>query len=74
MCMYNELAVSRGFKYWTVIYPEEGSETFPVALYQSPTADVQAILGAAYAAERAFPPAPTATDHWYKTICAWKKK
>ena len=74
MCMYNELAAQRGFKYWTVIYPEEPTETFPIALYQTPNEDVRRILGNEYSAERAFPPAPVSVERWYQTICAWKRK
>ena len=69
MCMYNDLAVKRGFRYWTVVYPEESSETFPIAFYHDPNEDLAKLLGADYVRERAFPPAPTPVEKWHKTIC-----
>jgi len=73
MCMYNDLAAKRGFKYWTVIYPEEPTETFPIALYQEPHANLSSILGADYVAERAFPPQPMPVGKWNEKLCAWVK-
>jgi hypothetical protein len=75
MCIFNDLALKRGFKYWLVVYPEEPNETFPIGLYHSPQDDPLAILGDEYADDRAFPPAsePMSTDMWSQTLCAWKK-
>lgn len=73
MCMYNDLAAKRGFKYWTVIYPDEPMETFPIALYQNPYENVEKLLGSDYAKERAFPPEPMSVDKWRQTLCAWMK-
>ena len=73
MCMYNDLAVKRGFKYWTVIYPEAPNETFPIAFYQSADDNVKSLLGSDYVQDRAFPPHPAPTEKWYQTLCGWMK-
>jgi hypothetical protein len=71
--MYNDLAAKRGFKYWTVVYPDEPREAFPIALYNDPSESVEKILGADYAKGRAFPPVATPTTKWYETLCGWMK-
>lgn len=73
MCMYNDLAAKRGFKYWTVIYPLEPSETFPIAFYQAESENVSKLLGADFVAERAFPPLPVSVEKWYEKLCQWAK-
>jgi len=69
MCMYNDLAAKRGFAYWTVIYPEEPVEVFPIALYQTESEDVGKLLGRSYVAARAFPPKPTSVAMWNQKVC-----
>jgi len=67
--MYNDLAAKRGFAYWTVIYPEEPVEVFPIALYQTESEDVGKLLGRSYVAARAFPPKPTSVAMWNQKVC-----
>jgi hypothetical protein len=72
MCMYNDLAAKRGFKYWTVIYPLEPGETFPIAFYQNASENVPKLLGTDFVAERAFPPQPMSVEKWHEKLC-WAK-
>ena len=69
MCMYNELAIKRGFNYWTVIYPLEPVDVFPIAFYQSESEDVAKLFGEAFIAARAFPPRPTTVAMWNEKVC-----
>ena len=73
MCMYNDLAFNRGFRYWTVIYPNEPAETIPIAFYQSESEDVAKILGREFVASRVFPEKPTSVDWWHEKLCGRPK-
>ncbi|UCE31691.1 MAG: hypothetical protein JSW68_01700 [Burkholderiales bacterium] len=42
MCMFNTLAVLRGFEYWTVVYPQPGSDVVLVGFPRSMTEDLAA--------------------------------
>lgn len=51
MCAYTALAVERGFSYWYVVYPPEGSSRLVVALSNSSTALPSQLLGSDYVKE-----------------------
>jgi hypothetical protein len=52
MCTYTDLAVKRGFKFWTVMYPEEQSNVLVVGFSNSPSTSPADILGSEYKKER----------------------
>ena len=52
MCVYTELAIMRGFKYWSVMYPAEGSETLIVGFSNSATTSPKDVIGPQYVKER----------------------
>lgn len=48
MCAYTDLAIKRGFKYWTALYPVEGKDVVIVALAQTTLATPKSLLGDDY--------------------------
>jgi hypothetical protein len=56
MCIYTELAMKRGFKYWTVVYPPEkpGQDQLVMAFSNSEKISPATLLGADFVAERTF--------------------
>ena len=52
MCVYAELVIMRGFKYWSVMYPDEGSETLIVGFSNSATTSPKEVIGPQFAKER----------------------
>ena len=54
MCVFADVAVKRGFKYWTVVYPPEkpGDDQLVVAFSNSAAADPKILLGQDFAADR----------------------
>lgn len=53
MCAYTALAVERGFQYWFVVYPPEGSNRLVVGFTNSGSAHASKVLGSDYVKERA---------------------
>lgn len=45
MCVYTDLAIKRGFKFWSVVYPEAQSEDLIVGFPQSENEDIARTLG-----------------------------
>lgn len=62
MCVYTDLAIKRGFKYWSVVYPEEASETLVVGFFQAETDDIAKTLGNDYVASRVMPDKPASVE------------
>lgn len=72
MCAYTDLAMKRGFKYWSAVYPDESNETVVVGFYLSPNADVASTLGDDYVASRAMPPNPASVEIMGTRLCGMK--
>ena len=58
MCIYNELAIRRGFAYSTVVYPDLPSEDVLVGFPASMDEDVVKTLGPEFGGAEAFPIMP----------------
>ena len=58
MCVYNELAIRRGFAYSTVVYPDLPSEDVLVGFPASLEEDVVKTLGPEFGGAEAFPIMP----------------
>lgn len=52
MCAYTALAVERGFGYWFVVYPPEGSTRLVVGLANSSSATAAQVLGPDFVKDR----------------------
>ena len=52
MCGFTELAIQRGFEFWSVMYPAEGSELLILGLSNSSKALPKDLMGDDYVAER----------------------
>lgn len=55
MCVYTDLAMRHGFKYWSVVYPEEANETLVLGFPQSEVEDFATTLGNEFTGERLIP-------------------
>jgi hypothetical protein len=55
MCVCTDLALKRGFKYWTVVYPEPPSEDVLVGFPNSPNEKVVETLGPEFGSRNALP-------------------
>ena len=73
MCAYTDMAIKRGFKYWTTVYPDETSETIVIGFYQSEDADVPGTLGSDYVASRAMPPKPASVELMATKLCGIRR-
>lgn len=73
MCVYTDLAIKRGFKYWTTVYPDDSSETIVVGFYHSADANIPEALGKDYVASRAMPDRPTNVDVIGPKLCGMQK-
>lgn len=73
MCAYTDMAIKRGFKCWTTVYPDETSETIVVGFYQSEDADVSGTLGTDYVASRAMPPKPASVELMATKLCGIRR-
>lgn len=51
-CTYADLAMKRGYTYFSVVYPDTGSETVTIGLSNTPTDTPKQLLGNDYAAQR----------------------
>jgi len=54
MCVYTDVAIKRGFKYWTVVYPPEapGHDQLVIAFSNTARDSPAQVLGADFVAER----------------------
>ena len=52
MCAYTDIALKRGFTYWSVVYPEAGKDLIVIAFANTPTAQPEELLGPDFAADR----------------------
>jgi len=52
MCVYTDLALKRGFSYWTVVYPPANSDILVIGLTNTPIITVEGLLGKDYDNER----------------------
>jgi len=55
MCVYTDLAQKRGFKYWSVVYPDLSSEDLIVGFPNSQTEDVARTLGPEFGTKNVLP-------------------
>jgi hypothetical protein len=69
MCAYTDLAVKRGFKYWSVIYPEKGSEVLIVGFPQSENEDLKKTLGSEFSGTRVIPEKPAPVEMLKRQLC-----
>lgn len=53
MCAYTDLAIKRGFSYWTVLDPAEGSDLLVIGFSKSAGISPKDVLGPAYVSDRA---------------------
>jgi hypothetical protein len=51
MCAYTDLAIKRGFAYWSVLYPTEGSEQLIAGFSNSERTSPKDLFGSEYAEE-----------------------
>jgi hypothetical protein len=58
MCVYTDLAQKRGFKYWTVVYPDPPSEDLIVGFPNSQAEDTAHTLGPEFGSKNALPVMP----------------
>ena len=63
MCVYTDLTIQRGFKFWMVVYPEQPGEDLLVGFPQSEDEKCSETLGKEFASRLVFPktPAPVET-------------
>ena len=52
MCAYTDIALKRGFSYWSVVYPEAEKDVLVIAFANTPTAQPAQLLGSDFAADR----------------------
>ncbi|MFZ5775158.1 MAG: hypothetical protein ACOY3Z_06725 [Thermodesulfobacteriota bacterium] len=69
MCAYTDLAIKRGFKYWSVIYPEEGSDILIVGFPKSQEENISQTLGSEFAGKNVVPEKPASVDVLVRTLC-----
>jgi hypothetical protein len=60
MCKYTDLATLRGFSYWLVVYPSEGSTRVVVGLTNSDSGSPEEIFGTDFSKQRLIGEAPMA--------------
>ena len=65
MCVYTDLALKRGFKYWTVVYPKPPSEDVRVGFPNSQNENVVETLGPEFGSRDVLPIAPVAKMVWF---------
>ena len=58
MCVYTDLAVQRGFKFWTVVYPQPPSEDLIVGFPRTQDEKVATTLGKEFDSKYLLPTAP----------------
>ena len=52
MCAYTDIALERGFSYWSVVYPEAEKDVLVIAFANTPVAQPAQLLGSDFAADR----------------------
>lgn len=72
ICAYADLAIKRGFRYWSAVYPDKTNETIVLGFYQSADADVAGTLGADYVAARVMPPTPVSAEAVATRLCGMR--
>jgi hypothetical protein len=73
MCAYTDLAIKRGFKYWSVIYPEEGSEILIVGFPKSQDENISKTIGSEFSGKNVVPEKPAAVDVLARTLCGMRR-
>jgi hypothetical protein len=73
MCAYTNLAIKRGFNYWSVIYPEEGSETLIVGFPKSQNENIVKTLGSEFSGKNVVPEKPASVEVLAKTLCGMRR-
>jgi len=58
MCVYTDLALKRGFRWWTVVYPNAPSEEVLVGFLKAESESPTQTLGAEFGGKNVLPPAP----------------
>lgn len=72
MCTYTDLAIKRGFKYWSVIYPEEGNEIVVVGFPKSQDENISKTIGSEFSEKNVVPEKPAAVDVLAGTLCGMR--
>jgi hypothetical protein len=72
MCAFTELAMKRGFKFWTVVYPpeESGEDLLVVAFSNSDRKPPAELLGSDYVSERT-PGGDMASVEVFQSFCEY---
>lgn len=52
MCAYTDIALKRGFSYWSVVYPEAGKDVLVIGFANTPAAQPEQLFGSDFAADR----------------------
>jgi hypothetical protein len=52
MCAYTDLAIKRGFSYWSVMYPKQDNETLVVAFSNSPATSPKSLFAEEFNKDR----------------------
>lgn len=68
MCAYTDLAISRGYSHWTVMYPAEGEDLVIVALAQTRLSTAKSLLGSDYDESRVLGKELTPVDN-FRAFC-----
>ena len=71
MCVYTDLAIQRGFKFWVVVYPEQAGEDLLVGFPQSQDEKCSETLGKEFASRLVFPNAPASVETFI-AMCGMK--
>ncbi len=66
MCVYTDLALKRGFRWWTVVYPNAPSEEVLVGFLKAESESPTQTLGAEFEGKNVLPPAPVEK---YAVLC-----
>jgi hypothetical protein len=71
MCVYTDLAIQRGFKFWTVVYPEQLGEDILVGFPRTQDEKCSETLGKEFGGKLVLPPAPVEK---FSVICGMKSE
>lgn len=72
MCAYTDLAIKRGFKYWSVIYPEEGNENLIVGFPRSQNENIGKTIGSEFSGKRVVPEKPASVEILATKLCGMR--
>ena len=72
MCAYTDIALKRGFSYWSVVYPEAEKDVLVIAFANTSTARPEQLLGSDFAADRILGTDMTATAQ-FMAFCGLRR-